>query len=101
MRIRRKMRRAHPVPAVPVQKAGPNPCRACGTPGTRRKVVTNRKSGKTAVVRKCRACGHVAIPRNLYDYASAATSVADFGEGLMPRFGTEEVPGREFGMATL
>ena len=68
---------------------------------TRRRVVTNRKTGDSLAVRKCRACGHVAIPNNLHDYSAETTSIDDFGSELRPRFGTEEIPGREFGMAHL
>jgi SAM-dependent methyltransferase len=56
----------------------------------------DRKRRLAAVT--CRQCGHVALPDNLHDY-TRSQSTADFG--LRPRVGTEEVQGREFGMAEL
>lgn len=56
----------------------------------------DRKRRLAAVT--CRRCGHVALPGNLHDY-TRSQSTADLG--LKPRVGTEEVPGREFGMAQL
>jgi SAM-dependent methyltransferase len=73
-------------------------CPVCGSPDTRRKVVTNRGSGRTAKVRRCRSCGHVKILSNFHDYTTS-TSVEDLG--VKPRCGTVETSGREFGMAKM
>jgi Methyltransferase domain len=73
-------------------------CRVCESADVHRQVVSrpDRKRRLAAVI--CRQCGHVALPDNLHDY-TRSQSTADFG--LRPRVGTEEVPGREFGMAQL
>ena len=73
-------------------------CVVCGSPDTRRKLVTNRGSGRTAKVRCCRSCGHVRVLNNRHDYTTSE-SVEDLGVGS--RCGTHETRGREFGMAKL
>ncbi|HVT65531.1 MAG TPA: methyltransferase domain-containing protein [Mycobacteriales bacterium] len=73
-------------------------CVVCGSPDTRRKVVTNRGSGRTAKVRRCRSCGHVRVLNNRHDYTESV-SVEDLGEAT--RCGTHDTKGREFGMAKL
>jgi SAM-dependent methyltransferase len=73
-------------------------CPVCGSPDTRRKVVTNRRSGRTAKVRRCRSCGHVKVLSNFHDYTTSK-SVEDLG--VKPRCGTVETSGREFGMAKM
>ncbi|HVT22054.1 MAG TPA: methyltransferase domain-containing protein, partial [Mycobacteriales bacterium] len=45
-------------------------------------------------------CGHVKVLKNFHDYTTTE-SVADLGKGLAPRFGTEDTPGREYGMAKM
>jgi hypothetical protein len=75
-------------------------CPICATPAPRRKVVRNRQSGRELTVRICQTCGHVKVLRNKHDYTQTE-SIADLGQGLAPRFGTENTPGREFGMAKL
>ena len=83
----------------PAQSAAGKPrCPACGSPDTRRKLVTNRGSGQTAKVRCCRSCGHVKVLNNRHDY-TASESVEDLGVGS--RCGTLDTKGREFGMAKL
>jgi hypothetical protein len=75
-------------------------CPICATPAPRRKVVRNRQSGRQLNVRICETCGHVKVLKNKHDYTQTE-SIADLGKGLAPRFGTEDAPGREFGMAKL
>ncbi len=73
-------------------------CRVCSTFDTRRKVVTNRRTGRRTAVRTCSRCGHVAILDNFHDYTESQ-DVADLGHA--PRCGTLDTTGREFGMAKL
>jgi Methyltransferase domain len=82
----------------PAGAGGGDSCRACGSAELQRRVVSrpDKKRRLRAVI--CGPCGHVALPENVHDY-TRAQSTADFG--LKPRVGTEEVPGREFGMAQL
>jgi len=75
-------------------------CPVCGTPDTRRKLVTNQSSGRTLAVRRCRSCGHVKVLKNFHDYTQSE-SIADLGRGAAPRCGTQDTPGREFGMAQM
>lgn len=73
-------------------------CRVCGSDQVRKQIVSDHKSDRTQPARVCRSCGHVTLPTNTHDY----TQTESTNElALRPRVGTEEVPGREFGMAKL
>ena len=75
-------------------------CPICGAPDTNREVVRNRRLKRTLTVLTCATCGHVKVLKNFHDYTTTE-SVSDLGQGRAPRFGTEDTPGREFGMALL
>ncbi|MGN6473174.1 MAG: methyltransferase domain-containing protein [Mycobacteriales bacterium] len=70
----------------------------CSAFDTRKKLVTNKRTGRSTAVRLCGRCGHVAILDNFHDYTESR-DVDDLGDA--PRCGTENTPGREFGMAKL
>lgn len=74
-------------------------CLVCGAPETRRKNVTNRRSGKHVAVRTCERCGYVSVLDNFHDYKTSK-STEDLG-GQAARCGTLDTTGREFGMAKL
>ncbi|HWB65295.1 MAG TPA: methyltransferase domain-containing protein [Mycobacteriales bacterium] len=75
-----------------------NRCRVCGGEQLDHQVVSRPDKRRKLVASICQRCGHVALPGNFHDYTEAAAP-DDFG--LKPRVGTEETPGREFGMAQL
>jgi hypothetical protein len=80
-------------------RSGPQPhCQVCFAPDTTPQAVQNETLGKSMTVRVCSRCGYVEMPENTHDYT---TSTSTDSLGLAPRVGTEEVAGREFGMAKL
>jgi SAM-dependent methyltransferase len=74
------------------------PCLVCLAPDPELKLVKNKNLGKEQNVRICGQCGYVQMPENTHDYTTA-TSTNNLG--MAPRCGTEDRPGREFGMARL
>jgi SAM-dependent methyltransferase len=74
------------------------PCLVCQAPDPELRLVQNQNLGKEQNVRICGQCGYVQMPENTHDYTTA-TSTKNLG--LAPRCGTEDRPGREFGMAQL
>ncbi len=87
-----------PPPKKKVEKRKKGACRVCFGERVRRRRVTNPTFDRELRVRICRDCGHVGIPGNTHDYTQTQSTTE---LGLAPRVGTEEVPGREFGMARL
>jgi SAM-dependent methyltransferase len=74
------------------------PCQVCLATGVTSQRVTNTTLDRSQNVRVCPTCGYVEMPENTHDYTTA-TSTEHLG--LAPRCGTEDRPGREYGMAQL
>jgi SAM-dependent methyltransferase len=95
-------RRATGSPQPPPQggagKRAKGACRVCHGQRVRSRTVSHVKFDRELKVRICRDCGHVGIPGNRHDYTQTRSTDE---LGLAPRVGTEDVPGREFGMAQL